>query len=74
MKLRCFLKLNVEFGSYWKTIFVIPVGMGVKQMTEKKSSFPNVSLGGKLNKQKSEKYAGNLRYREKDESDSITKK
>lgn len=74
MKLRCFLKLNVEFGSYWKTIFVILVGMGVKQMTEKKSSFPNVSLGGKLNKQKSEKHAGNLRYREKDESDSITKK
>jgi hypothetical protein len=43
-------------------------------MTEKKSSFPNVSLGGKLNKQKGEKHAGNVRYREKDESDSITKK
>ncbi|MDP4105200.1 MAG: hypothetical protein Q8935_09610 [Bacillota bacterium] len=43
-------------------------------MTEKKSSFPNVSLGGKLNKQKAEKHAGSLRYREKDESDSITKK
>jgi hypothetical protein len=48
--------------------------MEVKKMTEKKSSFPNVSLGGKLNKQKGEKHAGNLRYREKDDSDSITKK
>lgn len=43
-------------------------------MTEKKLSFPNVSLGGKLNKQKGEKYAGNLRYREKDPSDQISKK
>jgi hypothetical protein len=47
---------------------------GGEKMTEKKSSFPNVSLGGKLNKQKGEKHAGNLRYREKDDSDSITKK
>jgi hypothetical protein len=35
-------------------------------MTEKKSSFPNVSLG--------EKYAGNLRYREKDQSDEESSK
>jgi hypothetical protein len=41
----------------------------VKNMPEKQSSFPNVSLGGKLNKQKGEKHAGNLRYREKDQSD-----
>ncbi len=39
-------------------------------MTEKRSSsFPNVSLGRKLNKQKGEKHAGNLRYREKDQSE-----
>ncbi|MCQ6277665.1 hypothetical protein [Bacillus sp. EB600] len=45
-------------------------------MPEKQSSsFPNVSLGGKLNKQKGEKYAGNLRYREKDQSgDDSSKK
>jgi hypothetical protein len=42
----------------------------VNKVAEKKSSFPNVSLGGKLNKQKGEKHAGNLRYREKDQSDN----
>ena len=44
-------------------------------MPEKQSSsFPNVSLGGKLNKQKGEKHAGNLRYREKDQSDQDNSK
>lgn len=37
-------------------------------MTNKKSSFPNVSLGGKLNKQKGEKHAGTVRYAEKDQA------
>jgi hypothetical protein len=34
---------------------------------EDKKSFPNVSLGGKLNKQKGQKGPGHLRYREKDQ-------
>lgn len=43
-------------------------------MREKETSFPNVSLGGKFNKQKGEKSPGLLRYREKEQSDSNHKK
>jgi hypothetical protein len=37
-------------------------------MSEKESSYPNVQLKGKLNKQKGEKEAGHLRYGQKDQS------
>jgi hypothetical protein len=35
-------------------------------MKEKKDSYPNVSLGGKLSKQKGERDSGQLRYAQND--------
>ncbi|WP_285228878.1 hypothetical protein [Mesobacillus foraminis] len=43
-------------------------------MNEKEESFPNVSLGGKINKQKGETDSGHLRYGQNEKKDSKSRK
>ncbi|MFS0636012.1 hypothetical protein AB1K84_08905 [Mesobacillus foraminis] len=43
-------------------------------MNEKEESFPNVSLGGKINKQKGETDSGHLRYGQNGKKDGKSRK
>lgn len=43
-------------------------------MNEKTESFPNVSLGGKINKQKGETDSGHLRYGQKGNNENKNRK